>query len=131
MPRLSQRALKALQASIAHHKVNLKAETPSDVRLGSTACALCELYVHDERCGACPVKRATGKSGCAGTPYYALADAHGDWHRAKYEAAYNRFAGAEVVAKRNRVVKASAALFRKTERAEIKFLESLLPKEVA
>lgn len=105
-------ALKALKLSIAHHKENLKAKTAYDVRLGIDECALCELFYFlrsNTRCLGCPVRERSGEAECRNTPYRELANAaeewrsNPDWPKAK-------------------------AKFLSAERAEINFLESLLPK---
>jgi hypothetical protein len=112
---LAKRTIAALLASIAHHKTNLRAAEPYDVRLGSDECALCGLFIDKLRCGNCPVKLKTGEEGCVGSPYEELSKAHTDWcDRYGYRSADE--------GRKN---------FQRAERKEIKFLKSLLPEEVA
>lgn len=106
--------LKALRDSIAHHKRNLRAKTPDDVKLGIKDCALCEVFLnatgnHRLWCIGCPVMEKTGEPLCSHTPYRTVYDRGFEWR--------------EDVTSRN-----AKSAFLTAERAEIKFLESLLPK---
>lgn len=111
--------LKALKLSIAHHKKNLKAKTSNAVELGKEACALCNLFWKSDgdniRCYGCPVLEASGEHACRGTPYIELHVASKAWEWAWPGEANDRLAQRRTA-------------FRAAERAEIKFLESLLPK---
>ena len=104
---MNRKTLTALRASIAHHKKNLKAKTPDQVKLGPKHCALCALFLKDDYCTHCPVAIKTEKPFCKDTPYRVLFDACQVWLSNK---------GSQ-----------SRAIFRDAERAEIKFLEGLLP----
>lgn len=99
-------AEQALRESIAHHKQNLLAEKPEDVRLGRDNCALCEL--HGFFCDGCPVKEA-GFNECAGSPYDKV------WRGAEY------WRGSP----KNKKLREN---FREAEQKEIEFLKSLLEK---
>lgn len=70
--------LEALQASIDHWEANIaRIATGDRLQIGTEHCALCSLYFNQEGqpdvCLGCPVKEATGKGGCAGTPYMPIA----------------------------------------------------------
>jgi len=108
---LSQRAIKALKASIAHHEANLKAETPEDVELGPQHCALCREYLRKD-CKPCPVGKATGDKYCNNSPYIDLSAARWHWHWHKTDPQ-------------------AKSAFRRAERKEIKFLKSLRDTEAA
>jgi hypothetical protein len=64
--------LKALKGSIK------KWDTIVDgtgVDVGTGNCPLCLKFFHASRwgiCGGCPVKNATGRVGCVGTPYFGV-----------------------------------------------------------
>lgn len=81
--KMSKRAAKALEKSIAHWERNLAADRISKVALGSGACALCKLYI-DAGCVSCPVFKQTGEAGCRRTPYSKAAMRYSFW-RAAYE----------------------------------------------
>lgn len=69
-PIAHERALMALQGSIEKWERIIAGEEND---AGPNNCALCAEFRHDRTgrltCTGCPVKRATGRSGCAGTPY--------------------------------------------------------------
>lgn len=109
--------LKALRLSIAHHKRNLKAKYDVDVILGPGSCALCTLFWRPDdegriSCLGCPVYESTRAHGCRNTPYAELRECLDAWLRGMPDETSNR----------------RRTAFRSAERAEIKFLESLLPK---
>jgi len=108
MSAMPQETLTALQASIARWQANAVAKTPYDVRLGIEACPLCALFF-DGACKDCPVMAKTGRRGCAGSPYGAAEMALYMWRSAPHN---HERRGA----------------FRAAARAEVEFLESLLPE---
>lgn len=75
----------ALDASRAHWRANLAAETPNEAGILSEDCALCGLFYgvpddeSDADCRGCPVMRATGRRYCSGSPYIAAFDAFDAW----------------------------------------------------
>lgn len=70
--------MNALEESIKHWEENLAAERPEDVKLGSKNCALCAKYFGC-LCFGCPVKKATRRSNCFGSPYHDAVGARYDW----------------------------------------------------
>lgn len=74
-----------LEKSIAHWELNAKAETPYDAGVGteSELCALCDEFMTHrniaDHCVGCPVKAATGKIHCEGTPWHTAAVAFLVW----------------------------------------------------
>ena len=98
---MNKRTAKALEKSIEHHKQNLLAKTPDDVRLGGRYCALCKLYrnIPGNSCKGCPVAESAGCALCCNTPYNELYEAESNWlcywvetdkhgqHRRKFRAA--------------------------------------------
>ena len=116
---MNKRTAKALEKSIEHHKQNLLAETPDDVRLGADFCALCNLFnkydrpINNTDCIGCPVHKKTGEKYCGGTPYEESRRAFISW--------YNYYECYECTGKHSQYRRK----FRAAEKKEIKFLESL------
>lgn len=114
-PKMPKRTLKALLASIAHWEGVV--ECPSTTIIGVDHCALCQLfhpsagpkqrsrYCADPStmCEGCPVRDATGRGGCGGTPYGACE-------------------------RLDPTAEAEADLFLAAAKAELSFLQSLLPE---
>jgi hypothetical protein len=44
-------------------------------------CPLCDVYLIDEDCTSCPIKKKTGQDLCYGTPYRQYALGGQDWYR--------------------------------------------------
>ena len=110
---MNKRTAKALEKSIEHHKQNLLAKTPDDVRLGCKACALCKLYRYipgNPFCKGCPVAERADRALCYNTPYTELDNANDDWCN------HWRETGKHGQYRRK---------FRAAEKKEIKFLEGL------
>ena len=60
----------ALIDSAKHWDENARAVMMSNVRVGSSSCALCHLFLHlGGGCGGCPVREHTGSPYCIGTPW--------------------------------------------------------------
>lgn len=107
---MNAKTLKALKASIDKWQRNVKAEAPDMVFTGSDDCPLCKLFWSgeaDQSCIGCPVMGRTGKLYCEKTPHDKAWMAHRNWLMGE----------------------GSKDAFRKTARAEVKFLKSLLPAE--
>lgn len=103
---MSKRTLSALKASIRHWEENAAASTPQGVHIYGDRCPLCALYAIHGSCSAtCPVKGATGKNNCEGSPWEVARDAF--WKR--------KDGGKRIT-------------FRAAAQAEVDFLKSLLPK---
>lgn len=64
----------ALKQSIAHWERNVAAQTIDDIKMGMDYCALCELYYRHD-CKGCPVRAATGRPYCVGSPYESVYEA--------------------------------------------------------
>ena len=72
----------ALAESILHWERNAIAASPGGVKVGSSYCALCNMFVRDpviEDCQGCPVAEYTGRGGCYGSPYYTARNALIHW----------------------------------------------------
>jgi len=95
---MDARTLEALQASIAKWEKNATVEDTEDARLGVSSCPLCQVFYGD-RCAGCPVY-AFDHFRCDGTPYDAAENAYADGNLEAF-----------IVA----------------ARAEVAFLQSLLP----
>lgn len=108
----------ALEASILHWQENVKAETPGEVRLGVSDCALCDLYSPPcaDECKGCPVSEKAGDVCCRKTPYSAAYTAWISW---KYTNPNSD--GDTLLAARDE--------FRKAAQAEVDFLISLRETE--
>lgn len=106
---MNPRTLGALKASIKHWEENVAAETPDKATTGPFECALCKLYWRDG-CHGCPVRDATHKKDCDGSPYVEADNALDRWHDDP----------AEMILKTE---------WRKAAQAELDFLRSLLPGE--
>lgn len=105
--------LEALRGSIAKWKKNAEAETPDAYLTDASDCPLCELFYWEaDICRLCPVFQKTGRISCQLTPYGRAAGAQDLWSDDCNNAGKRKRAHA-------------AAL------AEVAFLESLLPAEVA
>lgn len=117
----------ALRLSIAKWKANASATIPSEVKLSSSACPLCEIFnnfipsvhgvsdkdladFHDNVCRGCPVHTRTGKMYCSNTPYEACENFYSYWLEYPQSPAWQ-------------------SEFHSAAAAEVSFLESLLPPE--
>lgn len=79
---MDKKTLKALKESILKWEQNTKAETPSDVSLGHSNCALCIRHTGINgrvECNECPVMRFTRIRGCINTPYQNALAAKNFW----------------------------------------------------
>lgn len=79
----------ALRESIAHWERMRKNWKDGEDVPSVKHCHLCGLFRNREpTCSGCPVKRKTGKTGCADTPYFDAADAwyYGEKARFKHHA---------------------------------------------
>jgi len=106
---MGPKTLKALKASIAKWGRNAKVKDPDKYLLDSDDCPLCGMFYRNN-CEGCPVYLKTGKWACGGTPYSAAHKAWSFWD----EGGENGMEAAHAAA-----------------RAEVAFLQSLLPKEEA
>jgi len=110
---MTKKALKALKQSIAHHERLLAGKERDGEAPNGESCPLCRLY-GEGGCDGCPVYAKTGKEECDGTPYFSRADVDASlWWTWK-----NRHKSAGEMAR-----------WKRQSRAEIRFLNSLLPKE--
>lgn len=75
---MDAKTAEALEASIAKWERNAEAETPDDVRVDASACALCCIF-YESGCVGCPVRNRSGYSLCARTPWQAAAGSHLRW----------------------------------------------------
>lgn len=100
---MNSKTIKALRASIAHWKRMRRKRTERE-QPGARTCDLCTLFIKKSAvlCLGCPVKDRTGCGFCIGTPFESA------------NFAFHEGTDAE---------------WRKAATAEIKFLESLLPKK--
>jgi len=101
---MDAKTLEALQASIEKWKRNAVAKTPTEYTTGSDTCPLCAVFIR-RRCEGCPVREQTGVAWCIRTPYQPARDAKYHWAAGTGRARQARIAA----------------------RAEVAFLESLLP----
>lgn len=97
---MDPKTLEALQESIRHWKVMAKTGWEREKPL-SGQCALCRLFLYRD-CAGCPVN-AAGHRGCLATPYDDAYFHYDDGNRSG---------------------------FRSAARLEVKFLKSLLPKDL-
>lgn len=117
---MDKKTKKALEASIRHWEENYNAEVPSQVSLGTRACALCGLFakrvkLRGLQCSdKCPVKAVSGKDACKNTPYDKATDTLFDWYRRYRD--YQPIAG-------------SYDRWREAAQAEVDFLKSLRETE--
>lgn len=104
---MNKRTKRALLSSIAHWKRLASGKTRGGEEVGARDCALClQFMLADDlyTCAECPVRQRTGYSGCKGTPYRdaeRMFIKHG----------------------------ADSADFKAAAKVELKFLQSLLPKD--
>ncbi len=97
--KMSERAEKALRASIKHWKLDV---LKNGVYPYTPDCSLCKIYNNYQNgCRPCPIFRETGMTGCTGT-------------------AYNHYCNIHTSYKNTTAMKKHA-------RAMIKFMEDLLP----
>lgn len=96
--------LKALKQSIAHWKRLSTGKRRLGERVGASQCALCSLFLHIHSCKGCPVADKVERSGCSLTPYGHARDAHDAYGIDSPE-------------------------FKAAAKVELKFLQSLLPKQ--
>ena len=111
---MNAKTLKALKASIEHWRENATRKDIENIKIGPVECALCGIFNTirtrpKDRCEGCPVAEKTGASLCGLSPYAPVDAAHNDLIRA--------------IAKQ----KKARADLRRACKAELKFLESLLP----
>ena len=101
---MNKRTLTALKGSIAKWT---KVATDRKHDCGIDDCPLCKLfYAPADKCRGCPVSAKTGVGGCRCTPWQ-------DW---------------ALAFPWNAVRRATTPALRKLARAELRFLQSLLPK---
>lgn len=105
---MDAKTLTALRQSIEKWERNAVAETPEDFTTGRSACALCGLF-WGGGCEGCPVREATGRQSCYGSPYDDADMARDEWLDAPTDTALRD--AAHIAA-----------------RAEAEFLRSLLPE---
>lgn len=105
---MDAKTLEALKASIEKWKRNAVAKWPFEATVTGSSCPLCHLFCRGEPddCTGCPVKERTGEDQCDNSPWRAAYKAHLAWIDG-------------VVSKDD---------FHKRARAEVAFLESLLPE---
>lgn len=113
---MDEKTRAALEASIQHWRENVNAASPDGVSVHGKDCALCRVFLDSGNCAGCPVRRASGKKLCRGTPYVAAVSA-----RAKWAAAFWRGDHAASLDARRKQWRAAA-------QAELDFLISLLPE---
>ena len=99
---MAAQTLKALKGSIRKWE---RIVTGEGYDAGRDNCPLCKVFLKKPRCGGCPVAIATGKPNCEGSPYWKFVDLDKD------ESGL-----------------ACSTEQRKVALAELRFLESLLPK---
>lgn len=112
--RMDKATLAALKKSIKHWEENVAAKTSDEANPYGNSCALCDIFLVNNRCDGCPVKASTGWDGCVDTPWAAAEKAYQHWDLAR------KFARKKVH-HRYWVVAATR---------ELEFLRSLLPKLV-
>lgn len=79
---MDRKTYDALQASIAHWRLNAGANSPFPVNIYGDDCALCALHFDAdamEPCDGCPVSLAVEQQCCVGTPWKRVRDALLDW----------------------------------------------------
>jgi hypothetical protein len=120
---MKSETLIALVKSIQHWQKNMRQESPHSVETGAAYCALCEIFNlsyiggdDDDELGPCvelgepcPVKVATGRGFCEGSPYEEAYYAWQKWSKSNFWIDRWRFHDAA--------------------RRELEFLQSLLPNE--
>ena len=126
--------LKALKGSIAKWKKNAVAKHPDRFLTSIRACPLCDLFYNQdwhrneaaekECCTGCPVFKKTKEKRCQNTPYEKAVKTQNVWEGA-FEDEYFYGGGTRVALER---ASNHAARAHKDALAEVKFLESLLPK---
>lgn len=108
--------LKALKSSIEHWTRLATGTEGREESINSTDCALCQIFNsgnEEEVCVGCPVMDKTQTTNCMGSPWSAAAVAWSRMRKDKDTLAYPY----------------SSALFMERARAELEFLQSLLPPE--
>lgn len=106
---MDAKTLEAIKASIAKWEKNAEALGPIFYTTGISDCPLCKEFFADD-CKGCPISEKTGRSRCGESPYGEAADARSAWW--DFPSSFRR-----------RVAAHNAA------RAEVDFLQSLLPQE--
>lgn len=101
---MNAETLEALKASIEKWKRNAVAAKPSHFKVGSLDCPLCALF-YEQACRGCPVRMRTKRTGCERTPYLDAYIALRKWESGV----------------------GNADTAHEAARAEVSFLESLLP----
>lgn len=110
---MDTKVLEALRASISHWQDNANVIELHGASVSSKDCALCKLFL-DNYCRGCPVAEVSGHLFCGNTPYNRAFKTHDVWcATTKYTDEFD----------------AARTEFREAAKAELKFLESLLPKE--
>ena len=83
--------LTALKKSIKHWEENVAAETPDEVNLYTSACALCKVFLNWAQpaalCEGCPVMAHSGMELCIDTPWLAAERAWSRWARSRSKSA--------------------------------------------
>jgi hypothetical protein len=97
---MDAKTLKALKGSIKKWQANAKINDLEEAKIKIIDCPLCTLF-WDNECFDCPIREKSGQRRCDGTPYV---DADGAHNEADLDA------------------------FIAASRAEVKFLQSLLPE---
>jgi hypothetical protein len=108
---MNNATLQALKDSIEHWYDNLNATETHHASVAGASCPLCIKFARaseNNSCDGCPVAEA-GHRGCLVTPYEAAYRAHKAWCREPND-------------------RVAQLKFGQAARAEIEFLESLLPK---
>lgn len=104
---MDAKTLEALKASIEKWKRNAAAEKPELYLTSAYDCPLCALFLDEGAgCKGCPVSASTGKKHCNGTPYIKAYIDRGRWAMGT----------------------GRADTAHEHARAEVAFLESLLPE---
>lgn len=105
-------ALTALKSSIEKWKKNSRVRDINNAKIGAENCPLCNLYLNTlKSCERCPVYSKTGKKYCENTPFDSI-----DYF-------------SSILDSSEKLNSSQMKEFRKVAKQEVKFLESLLPKE--
>lgn len=109
---MEARTREALENSIQHWRENIAQNNCDRIYIGSSDCALCELFLDNRRrqCGDCPVAENTGAQLCNRTPWLKCRITLSSWQNDPDEEAYRN-------------------TWRQAAQAMVDFLISLLPQE--
>lgn len=126
--KMTKTALVGLFASITvwKEKVGLaKHRRYGSITIGQYGCPLCAIYnnsfIRSRNCEGCPIKETTGKPGCNGTPYVKVRLFYKRYHHSlETETFLNE-------KEKKKHIRPSMKGYTAACRAEVKFLESLLP----